>query len=132
MARREPDSYREQKEGRRRAYLAARTLRELFPAVEEVQLHMTFVDPHNASQHSPQVHSFLPGARAFFEVACPFSMCIGGGFDLRRIVADLTARNGEIASGKLTCQGWHSRDRLGASDRCLLQLHYRLTVRYKE
>jgi len=130
MARREPDSYREQKEGRRRAYLAARTLGELFPRVEEVQLQMTFIDPYNASQHSPQMHSFLPGARAFFEVPCPFSMCIGGGFDLGRIVADLTEGNGEGASGELICQGWHSRDRIG-SNRCLLHLHYRLTVRYK-
>jgi hypothetical protein len=130
VARREPDTYREQKEGRRRAYLAARTLGELFPGVEEVHLYMTFADPYNASRHSPQTHSFLPGARAFFEVPCPFSMCIGGGFDLRSIIADLTARNGEGAAGELTCQGWHSRERIG-TQRCLLQLRYRLVVRYR-
>lgn len=130
MSRAEPNSYREQREGRRRAYQSAPTLGESFPRVEEIRLEMSFSDPYRVGKHSPQTHAFLPAARAFFEVACPCSLCIGGGFDLRPVVAQLTARAGESAQGELTCQGWQSRDRVGAQ-RCLLLMRYHLTVRYR-
>lgn len=130
MQSKQPDVYKQQRERRRRAYASTPNLSEQFPQVEQLVIRMTFTDPSGRANHSPQMHSFSPAGRAFFEVPCPFSACIDGGFDLNPIIADILNHSGQETSGTLDCQGWQSRDR-SDQHRCLLKLHYTLSVCYK-
>ena len=98
------DAYKHEREARRRAYMNAPSLKDRFPAVEQLVLELTFVDPRASSRHSPQTHIFGPGARGYFEVACPFSSCTGGGFDLSAVVADLLSHGDRAAVGKLVAE----------------------------
>jgi len=124
------DAYKHERETRRRAYMSAPSLKDQFPAAEQLVLELTFVDPNAASQHSPQTHTFGPTARAYFEVACPFSSCTGGGFDLSAVVADLLSHGERAASGKLVCRGWQDRG-LAGEHRCLLEMSYRVSASFE-
>jgi len=123
------EAYKHERETRRRAYISAPSLKDQFPAVQQLLLELTFVDPNASSQHSPQTHIFGPTAKAYFEVACPFSSCTGGGFDLSAVVADLLSHGARSADGKLVCRGWQDRGRPG-EHRCLLELRYQVSASF--
>jgi hypothetical protein len=125
-----PDGYKQQREVRRRAYASTPSLRETSPEVEELVLHLTFRDPHGVGRHSPQTHTYGPGAKAFYEVACPCSGCLAGGYDLSGPVADLLARHGTETSGITDCPGFQGSGR-ASQDRCLLEMRFRVSVRYR-
>src|SRR5262245_11911078 len=130
MVHKQIDAYKHEREARRRAYMSAPSLKDRFPAVEQLVLELTFVDASASSHHSPQTHIFGPGARSYFEVACPFSSCTGGGFDLTALVADLLSHRERVAVGKLVCRGWQDRGRAG-EHRCLLELRYRVSASFE-
>jgi len=130
MVHRQLDAYKVERDTRRRAYMSAPSLREQFPQVEQVALELTFTDPTGVGKHSPQVHTFGPAARAYFEVPCPCSACLSGGFDLSAVMSDMLARRAGTVSGKSSCQGWQDRGRVG-EHRCPLQLSYRATASYE-
>jgi hypothetical protein len=77
------------------------------------------------------MHTFGPAATAFFEIACPSSICMAGGFDLGRVIWNLRTRGGREATGILDCMGRDTTD-----DRdphyCPIQLEYRVSVSYTE
>jgi hypothetical protein len=126
-----PDSFKQQRELRRRAYVSTRTMREELPIVAELVLELRFRDPHGIAKHSAQTHSFAPGAKAFFAIACPSSSCLDGGYDLSGDVARLLAQRGNEASGSMNCLGWQSTGH-AHKDRCMLEMSYRITVRYSD
>jgi hypothetical protein len=130
MSEKRPDVYRKQRENRRQAYMTARTLRDTYPEVEELVLEMTFSDPTGIGKHSPQMQTLSPGAKAYFSVPCPSSLCIGGDFDLGSAIDDMVSGGKRKASGKLNCQGWRDRDP-NSKHGCVLELRYRFSVRYK-
>jgi hypothetical protein len=130
MVQRQLDAYKLERDTRRRAYLSAPSLREKFPRVEQVALELTFSDPTGIGKHSPQTHTLGPAARAYFEVACPCSACLAGGFDLSAIIADMLSRGRRKVSGKLSCHGWQDRGRV-CEHRCLLELRYSATASYE-
>lgn len=130
MVHKQIDAYKHEREARRRAYMSAPSLKDRYPAVEQLMLELTFVDGSGSSQHSPQTHIFGPGARGYFEVACPFSSCTGGGFDLSAVVADVLSHREREAAGKLSCRGWQDRGRAG-EHRCLLELRYRVSASFE-
>lgn len=130
MREKQHTAYRQQQDIRRRAYLDTRILREDFPRVAQLVLHMTFIDPRGVGRHSAQTHSFSPAAKAYFAVACPWSLCLDGGFDLGPVIAEMLSTGCEEAVGTLQCHGWQSSGR-GDNDRCLLELRYRLSACYK-
>ena len=130
MVQRQLDAYKQERDTRRRAYLSAPSLREKFPRVEQVALELTFSDPSGVGKHSPQTHMLGPAARAYFEVACPCSECLAGGFDLSTVISEMLARGRTKVSGKLSCHGWQDRGR-ACEHRCLLELRYRATASYE-
>lgn len=130
MVQRQLDAYKQERDTRRRAYLSAPSLREKFPHVEQVALELTFSDPSGVGKHSPQTHMLGPAARAYFEVACPCSACLAGGFDLSAVISEMLARGRTKVSGKLSCHGWQDRGR-ACEHRCLLELRYRATASYE-
>lgn len=129
MVSKAPDIYRDQREKRRRAYTLSPLVREEYPRLEHVTMELKFTDPAGVGHHSQQTHTFAAGARAYFLVSCPFSTCVDGGFDLSGPVANLISHQGESVSGRLVCQGWHDRNRMGER-RCLLELQYKLVASY--
>jgi len=130
MVQRPVDAYKQEREMRRRTYTNTSSLREKFPQVEQLVLELSFTDPTGVGKHSPQVHTLGPAARAYFEVPCPCSACLSGGFDLSGVISDMLARRGRIAAGKSNCGGWQDRGRIG-EHRCQLQLSYRATASYQ-
>jgi hypothetical protein len=129
MSEKRQTAYRQQQDSRRRAYLGARSLREELPRIERLVLHMSFVDPRGAGHHSPQMHTFSAGAKAFFSVPCPCSLCLDGGFDLGPAVAHILAVAAEASTGRLVCQGWQGPQR-GDQDHCSIEMRYRLSACY--
>jgi hypothetical protein len=123
------DSFRRQQDAWRRAYAEALSLRERFPAVEEIVFEMAFTDLKSMGTYSPQMRSLSASAKAFFAIPCPRTLCLDGGFDLDSIIASMLGSGGTKAGGTLECQGWLDPARPEHA-RCLLQMHYRLHVRY--
>jgi hypothetical protein len=130
MGDKQASAYKQQRESRRRAYVDTPSLREECPRVEQLVVHLTFVDPKGFAQHSPQMHTYSPAAKAFFAVACPSSMCLHGGFDLGPAITQMLAAGGESVTGTATCPGWRGPTRNDA-DRCLIEMRYKLSVSYK-
>ena len=122
-------AYRQQQDSRRRAYMSARSLHEELPRIERLVLQMSFSDPRGTAKHSPQMHTFSPGAKAFFAVPCPCSLCLDGGFDLGQAVARVLAAGAEASTGRLICQGWQGPQRTD-KDRCGIEMRYRLSACY--
>jgi hypothetical protein len=129
MVQRQLDAYKQERDTRRRAYMNAPSLREKFPHVEQVALELIFADPTGVGKHSPQIHTFGPAARAYFEVACPCSACLSGGFDLSAVISNMLSHRRTAVSGKSSCDGWQDRGRVG-EHRCPLELSYRVTASY--
>jgi hypothetical protein len=129
IATKQIDTFKRQRDVRRRAYAETLKLRERFPCVEEVVLELNFADSRRLGTYSAQMHSFFPGAKAFFEIACPRTLCVDGGFDLDTIVEAMLSNMRTTSIGTLECHGWldplHT-----ASARCLLKMRYRLQARY--
>jgi len=124
------DSFRRQQETWRRAYAEAQSLRERFPKVEQLVVDMAFTDSKGMGRYSAQMRSFSAPAKAFFAIACPRTLCLDGGFDLDSIVLDLLGGGDTVSKGTLECHGWVDPTRPEHA-RCVLQMHYRLQVRYE-
>jgi hypothetical protein len=62
-----------QRELRQRSYLAVPTLREQFPAIEEVAIELRFTDPDRKMYLSPYKRIFASSMQAFFDFQCPDS-----------------------------------------------------------
>ncbi|MCW5619712.1 MAG: hypothetical protein KIS79_01195 [Burkholderiales bacterium] len=128
MREKTPGAYKQQRDGQRRAYSLSSSLVETYPALDQLVLKMTFSDPLGAG--SQQAHMFAAGAKAFFFIACPCSICLEGGFDLESVVAKLVAARREQGAGELTCRGWRSIAR-DDEHRCLTKLSYSMSLLYK-
>jgi hypothetical protein len=129
IATKQIDSFKRQRDVRRKAYAETLKLRERFPEVEQVVLEVSFTDSRRMGTYSAQMHSFFPGAKAFFEIACPRTLCVDGGFDLDTLVEAMLSSMRGTTIGTLECHGWldpmHS-----SSARCLLRMRYRLQAWY--
>ena len=123
------DSYKRQHEAWRRAYADTQSLRERFPQVEQLAVHMTFTDEKGVGKCSAQMRSMSASAKAFLATPCPRTLCLDGGFDLDAIVLDLLGSGEPASAGVLQCRGWLDPRRVDHA-RCLLQMHYRIEVLY--
>ena len=103
----------------------ALALREVFPAVQELRIELSF-ESTTTSTPTSQSHVLHPPARAFFEFRCPYSDC-DGQFDLTRAVNSALADPAHQAEGVLECGGARARDR-GSKQPCQLRLIYTVTA----
>ncbi len=126
----------ERAERLRRERAATLTLREAFPAVQQLRLELKF---EGAAPNVPaaQSHVLHPPAQAFFAFPCPHADC-DGQFDLTAAAnAVLSSQPGPThqtiaeAEGTLECSG-QRLDRRASRVPCDLHLHYRLGVVYKD
>jgi hypothetical protein len=121
--------YEQQKQAYWRAHDRALFMRERFPSLASLSIHMDFENPDWGGNPSPMQQHFGPEDKAFFEVQCPHWECIKGGFNLLDAVSKLVNGRLKEATGTITCQGWQDRERIG-SHRCLLKMNYKLTATY--
>jgi hypothetical protein len=123
------DSFKRQQEGWRHAYAHAPSVRERYPDVAQLIVHLTFVDARAMGRYSAQMHSFSPSAKGFFAIPCPRTLCLGGGFDLHQVVEQMIAAKQDSACGSLVCAGSTdpAHPRAGA---CRLELTYEIRVEY--
>lgn len=105
----------------RRERAAARALRVVFPALEELRLELKFED---GTSKAPafQLHIMHPPARAFFRFPCPHADCTGQ-FDLSSVVDDACAHPARRSEGVLVCSGMRPRTH-DSKQLCQLQLLY--------
>lgn len=111
------------REARQRAYLAAPTIAELFPTIDEVTVDLQFVLAGGKPHSSPYSRLFVPDMQAYFELHCPDRECTGGGFDLEPGIRATVNGRGSEKSGSLSCQGHKGREPCGIS------LNYRVTAK---
>lgn len=124
------NSFGQQRDEWRRAYVEAHSVRERFPSVEQLVIDMTFSDQKGIGRYSSQMRSFSASAKAFFAFACPRTLCLHGGFNLDSIIGTLVHSKQTTSVGLLECHGWVHPERT-QNARCLLQMHYRLEVVYE-
>jgi hypothetical protein len=120
------DALQERTERLRRDRAAARALRVMFPALEELRLEMRFED---GGSNAPafQLHIMHPPARAFFRFPCPHADC-SGQFDLSSAVSDASADPAKRSEGVLVCSGLRPRTH-DSKQPCALQLFYGVTAK---
>ena len=118
----------ERAERLRRDRAAALTLRDAFPAVEQLRLELKF-EAATANTPAAQSHVLHPPARAFFAFPCPHADC-DGQFDLSAAVGALLTNQAAEAKGVLKCSG-QRLDRRAARVPCELDLHYTCSVAYQ-
>jgi len=127
VARPGQNSADQRREQSRRRRVAAGTLGDSFPDVQQLRIELSFHDPAGPAP-TGQVHDVYPPASAVFEAACPHGGC-DGVFDLTEVIASLLAQSGPIAQGVQPCFGSHAG--LGPDrESCTLSLRYRITAHY--
>jgi hypothetical protein len=126
LPRQKPSAFRERKERLRRAADAAQTLRSACPNAALVIVQLQFL-PAAAPPHAAQSFSLYPGARAFFEYACPYGDC-DGIYELGAAASQALSPEHPDVSGTLECSGLRSRNGLQRQP-CGLRVDYTITVR---
>jgi hypothetical protein len=129
MRKKKPDIYEQQKQRRWEAYSQAPLIKDRFPILASLSMHMTFEEPDWGGNPSPKQETFGPKSKAFFEIECPYYECISGGFNLSSAVIKLVNTRGTESSGTIICQGWQDRERIN-KHRCLLKMKYKITATY--
>jgi hypothetical protein len=123
------DTYANERDERRRAYLEARPLRDEFPRISQLTLQLTFTDARGFASYSRQTRIFTPAATAFFKIPCPSPACMGGGFDLDSVIWKLSNGHAGETLGRSDCLGRDSTDERDPHY-CGVRLDYQVTVAY--
>lgn len=129
MKKKKPDVYEQQKRRHWEDLSQAPLIKESFPMLASLSVHMTFEEPDWGRNPSPKHQTFGPESKAFFVIDCPYYECISGGFDLSSAVANLVRIRDTESSGTIICQGWQDRERIN-KHRCLLKMEYKMTATY--
>jgi hypothetical protein len=113
----------------RRERADAKTLRSVFPTLQELRLDMQFQGTA-ANNPTPYSHLLYPPAPAFFIFPCPHADC-DGQFDLTAAINAAIAAGLHRAEGELTCSGARIGDR-GARQPCQLHILHTITATYHD
>jgi hypothetical protein len=117
-----PAAERQERRDRlRRDSAAALALREVFPAVQQLQLELMFQATGSVTP-ATQSHTLHPAARAFFKFPCCYADC-DGYFDLSAAIDAAVKDPAHRAIGTLACSGKRAV-RVGEKEACQLQLNY--------
>ncbi len=118
----------QRREQSRRKRVAAGTLADAYPAVEQVNVTLTFNEPEGLSPVR-QTHGMYPAAPAYFEFPCPHGDC-DGSFDLNSAAAAVLKKSLNVGDGTLKCPGTRSGTPV-ARQPCTLSADYRIAVQYQ-
>jgi hypothetical protein len=111
-------------------------MRDKYPVLASLSIRMEFKRPLGQEwmgDIASDLKMFEPEKenKAFFEFECPDSECVGGGFDLSRVVHLLVkTRAGEV-SNTMLCRGWEDEERMRSrTSHCGLELKYTIVATY--
>lgn len=100
------------------------TISEIYGDIGRITLFIAFEEADSESEPNYQQIIFTPETEAGFRLDCSRDACVGGGFDLAPVVADMVRHQESRGHGKLACGGT-----LGpGGERCSLQAEYRIIV----
>ena len=119
----------QRREQSRRKRVAAGTIGNAFPAVEQLQMELSFL-PTEGLAPVRQLHAMYPPAPAYFEFACPYGDC-DGSFDLTPIASDMMSESASHAVGTIECPGSRAGPGLTRQP-CGLRLRYRIAAQYEK
>jgi hypothetical protein len=101
-----------------------------YPRLKSLVVDLALFDPRGVSRSSEVKYSVnLEHAKTLFRFTCQNQECVGGDFDLSRVLAEAVAARQELVVGELHCEGWRNRTDIG-SHRCRNLLRYKLTLRF--
>ena len=119
--------YREQQRTR---ISASPTLAARFPELKSLTADITY---HGCGEtHSNRVMHCtynLAQARSMFCFDCDNPGCVGGDFDLSRLLAAAVELRQIDVKGELRCEGWRDRAQI-EQRRCHHRLQYQFTLKY--
>lgn len=78
---------------------------DLFPAVSDITVSMTYYQNAVNSVLMSRTVNFWPSHHAFFNMDCMNKECLDGGFDLTSVIVDMIKRHKKSCKGKLRCNG---------------------------
>jgi hypothetical protein len=100
------------------------TISELYPEIARILLFAAFEEADSESEPNYQQIIFTPQSEAIFRLDCSREECVGGGFDLTKVVAEMVKNRESRVHGKLACEGT-----LRSGGRCCsLKADYRIIV----
>jgi len=106
------------------------SLAERFPVLESLTVNLAYFDAEDLTKNSELKYKVnVQHAKSVFCFVCPSGECVGGDFDLSKVLADAVAGHSKLASGEMRCQGWHRKAKLERAP-CQILLRYKLTLDY--
>ncbi len=85
--------------------LATGLLSDRFPDVSSIVINMTYYQNGVNQVLMLRTVNVLPRDFAYFNMECMIKGCVGGGFDLTSVIADMIKTHKRVGKGKLSCCG---------------------------
>lgn len=124
------DPQREYRQQEKLRIGASATLTEQFNDLKGLEVELEYYDPGALRRMGNIKYSVnLANAKAAFSFHCPNTQCVGGDFDLTQELAKAVAKNSELITGEMCCQGWLNKNVID-SMRCHHVLRYTLHLEY--
>ncbi len=109
-------------------FLKSPTLGEQYPNVKSISLSVTYLDPDDGKTIK-ETRNWNLDSKAYFVIDCPYRECVGGGFDISKLVVDAINQGEAESTGELTCQGWQDKERVNKHS-CLLKGKFKISIQY--
>lgn len=110
--------------------LESACLSEKFRTLKSLTVELEYYDPEGLARSSHIKYTVnLDHAKSVFRFACHNSDCVGGDFDLSRVLADAVSETQTSATGEICCQGWRSKATMD-SVHCHNLLRFKLRLAY--
>ncbi|TAL00734.1 MAG: hypothetical protein EPO07_09320 [Verrucomicrobia bacterium] len=81
-----------------------------FRTLKSLTVELEYFDPEGLARSSHIKYTVnLDHAKSVFRFPCHNAECVGGDFDLSRVLADTVAARRTSTAGEICCQGWRSK-----------------------
>lgn len=84
--------------------LDADLVETLFPEVSGIVINMTYKQ-QGVLKSFTRVINFFPGSYALFRINCLNKECVGGGYDLTKVITEMIRNRSKASRGDLSCEG---------------------------
>jgi len=105
--------------------LASGLLSERFPNVSGIVIQMTYYQRGVNPVLMLRTINVHPTDSAYFNMACLIKDCVGGGFDLTPVIAEMVKAHKKAGKGKMVCRG---KTDAGVSDHA--SVAYEISIQY--
>jgi len=108
----------------RQLRLAAGLVSEHYPKVSSLVINMTYYRKGENPVVMVRTVNYSPGGSAYFKMECATKDCVGGGFDLTPVIAEMVEGRRGSKKGRLLCVGSLSPGHA--------EIAYEITILYKK